>query len=131
MYTHTAGAEALQGYSSRLDLDPDHIIAPLDRRTKTSFAWEAVERRAVGAPAMPALPVTVSGLKPGALGLKAFTFAPRTQKLNWRALSQVRQPRSGSPDHLSLSLSPRHICSAIIPELAGGAHALLCAPLPF
>ena len=33
--------------------------------------------------------VTVSGLKPGALGLKAFTFAPRTQKLNWRALSQV------------------------------------------
>ena len=38
---------------------------------------------------MPALPVTVSGLKPGALGLKAFTFAPRTQKLNWRALSQV------------------------------------------
>jgi hypothetical protein len=107
------------------------IIAPLDQERKHGNTLEAVERRAVGAPAMPALPVTVSGLKPGALGLKAFTFAPRTQKLNWRALSQVRQPRSGSPDHLSLSLSPRHICSAIIPELAGGAHALLCAPLPF
>ena len=38
---------------------------------------------------MPALPITVSGLKPGALGLKAFTFAPRSMKLNWRALSQV------------------------------------------
>jgi len=31
---------------------------------------------------MPALPITVSGLKPGALGLKAFTFAPRSMKLN-------------------------------------------------
>jgi hypothetical protein len=38
---------------------------------------------------MPALPITVSGLKPGALGLKAFTFAPRSMKLNWRTLSQV------------------------------------------
>ena len=39
---------------------------------------------------MPSVPVAVSGLKPGALGLKEFTFQKRTLKLNWRELSQIK-----------------------------------------
>eukprot|EP01051_Picozoa_sp_SAG22_P024029 SAG22_NODE_6470_length_850_cov_1.234354_1_plen_213_part_01 len=39
---------------------------------------------------MPSVPVAVSGLKPGALGLKEFTFSKRTLKLNWRELSQLK-----------------------------------------
>ena len=58
---------------------------------------EARTGRVVKLVAMPSMPVAVSGLKPGALGLKEFTFQKRTLKLNWRDLSQLKLAKVRPP----------------------------------
>eukprot|EP01052_Picozoa_sp_SAG31_P012231 SAG31_NODE_710_length_12681_cov_5.880277_2_plen_364_part_00 len=70
---------------------------------------------------MPALPITVSGLKPGALGLKAFTFTPRTLKLNWRSLSTVsleKVVRNIDVDTLQDHLEMITFCNAATSDVA-------------